>query len=261
MSSETYSLVFSGELVRGADLAQSKRNLAKLFKISDAKAEALFSGKPVTLKRGLDFPTATKYRVAIKKAGCRVDLVENRAEQNPEKSTDVQPVSNAVDNASNKASFVAKDLTSVPPSEGSADTDTPPLPIVEEMDAESSVAVSEVLGAAFSLAPAVGNLVDSSELDRLDPIQVEISGFSMKQGGGDLLDESEKASYVPRDVVVDAELAPVGEDLLSQAERDEVEVVEIDLSQFSVAEPGEDLGQIKDDKDALTPDISHLSLQ
>jgi len=53
MPSERFNLVFSGDLARGADLAQAKKNLGRLFKISDEKVEALFSGKAITLKKNL----------------------------------------------------------------------------------------------------------------------------------------------------------------------------------------------------------------
>jgi len=76
---EIFDLVFKGELVKGAELGTVKSNIGKLFKMAPEKVEALFSGKAITLKKGLDFDAANRYRVAIKKAGARVDLVEKKA--------------------------------------------------------------------------------------------------------------------------------------------------------------------------------------
>lgn len=74
-NSEKYDLVFSGQVVKGVDLAVAKKNIGQLFKLDAKKVEALFSGKKVVLKRGLNMDAAGKYRVAIKKAGALVELV------------------------------------------------------------------------------------------------------------------------------------------------------------------------------------------
>ncbi len=55
-----YDLYFAGEILPDADLAAVKINLAQLFKADSAKIEALFSGKPVALKRNLDTISAKK---------------------------------------------------------------------------------------------------------------------------------------------------------------------------------------------------------
>lgn len=259
MSNELYDLVFSGELVRGADPSQSKRNLGNLFKISEAKVDALFSGKAVTLKKNLDFATANKYRVAIKKAGCRVDLVEQKM------STPEPPKAKAVFNVEETAPKPLQEPAEIPPQAAvmaEPEPESPPLPQVEEIEAapppqEDSTSAASVL----SIAPAVGNLVATDELEHAEPIEVNVSGISLKPEGGDLLNDDEKETIELLEINLDAELAPVGSDLLAESEREEIEVLEIDLSEFSVADAGEDLGQEKEDKKMLNPDISHLSLE
>lgn len=294
MSSETYDLVFSGELVRGADPADARRKLGALFKISEAKVEVLFSGKPVTLKKSLDFATATKYRVAIKKAGCRVDLVENKAKvETPAGGNQGKAVFAAQELSSQQAAPAKPQTVSKPANDAAVEAplsppnsrpaqapvsspqveskveavvesrnDSPPLPVVEEVEAAPPPPLPEVdSDSSFDLAPLSGNLVDSSELEHAEPVYVEIGDISIKSEGGDLLNDDEKRVYETLEIDMDAELAPAGADLLNDNEREVVDVVEIDLSDFSVAEPGADLGQEKEDKPELNPDISHLSLQ
>lgn len=78
-----YELVFKGELVKGAELSLTKQNMGKLFKIAPEKVDALFVGRSITLKKGLDFEAAMRYRAAIKRAGARVDLIATEAEAQP----------------------------------------------------------------------------------------------------------------------------------------------------------------------------------
>lgn len=277
---DTYNLVFSGELVRGADPEQARRNIGQLFKISDEKVQALFSGKPVVLKKNLDFATANKYRVAIKKAGCRVDLVENK------------PVENPVEKKPEKAVFQSQELkfnsdqgSEVPQpkkEEKKADTpalteastvksavaDSPPLPIVEEVDADDlPTQVSSVPNAqgekagGLSIAETGGNLVDETELDRPEPVHVDVGNLSVQSEGGDLLSESEKTPFIARDIAVDATLAPTGSNLIQEEEIERLPSVEVDTSDLSVADVGVDLGQEKDEKKTRVPDVSHLSVE
>ena len=287
MSSETYDLVFSGELVRGADPAQARRNIGNLFKISEAKVEALFSGKPVTLKKNLDFATANKYRVAIKKAGCRVDLVEKKSEvaqSQPEPSArpqgkavfatsepnpvspDKEEVQQSPEEAEiSQTNIATKSQIEAAQPQSNSESEAPPLPVVEEVEAAPPPAEfpeeTTSFTSSLSLAPVQGNLVDSSELEHLEPVEVDIGDISIKSGDGDLLNDDEKTVFEPVEIDMDAELAPVGADLLAESEREQVEIVEIDLSEFTVADPGEDLGQEKEEKKALDPDISHLALE
>ena len=75
MNNERYDLIFSGELVPGFELTQVKKNLQQLFRLDENKINALFSGKSISLKKGVDADAANRYRVAMKKAGARVDSV------------------------------------------------------------------------------------------------------------------------------------------------------------------------------------------
>lgn len=80
-----YQVVFEGKLTGERPLEEVKRNLAALFKMKAEQVDALFSGKPVIIKRDIDQATALKYQAAFKKAGavCTVsaDVPENTAQR------------------------------------------------------------------------------------------------------------------------------------------------------------------------------------
>lgn len=96
MSDARYNLVFTGDLVPGSDITAVKQNLAKLFKLDAARVEAMFSGKPVTLKKDADQATAMKFRAVMKQAGaqCRMEPVGEieEIEAAPAPAAQAQPV-------------------------------------------------------------------------------------------------------------------------------------------------------------------------
>jgi hypothetical protein len=82
-----YQVIFEGKLTGERALDEVKRNLAALFKMKAEQVDALFTGKPVVIKRDIDQATALKYQAAFKKAGavCTVgdDTVENPTPTKP----------------------------------------------------------------------------------------------------------------------------------------------------------------------------------
>lgn len=90
-----YQVIFEGKLTGERPLDEVKRNLAALFKMKAEQVDALFSGKPVVIKRDIDQATALKYQAAFKKAGavCTVtaDMPENTAQRLQSKSSAITP--------------------------------------------------------------------------------------------------------------------------------------------------------------------------
>lgn len=76
MSEPRYDIVFSGNLLDGADRDAAKRQLQQHFKLSDALVERLFSGTPATIKRGVDLRTATRLRELFHQAGALAQIIE-----------------------------------------------------------------------------------------------------------------------------------------------------------------------------------------
>jgi hypothetical protein len=82
MTDSRFHIVFTGQLVKGSDLATVKANLGKIFKMDAARVEKLFSGQAVVLKKDADQATAMKFRAVLKQAGAECELrpVEEAAE-------------------------------------------------------------------------------------------------------------------------------------------------------------------------------------
>lgn len=79
MSENTFAVVFTGQLVEGAAAEQVKANFARLFKVEMEKVAPMFTGKPVTIKRGVDAATARKYQQALLQAGAVCNVVDQAA--------------------------------------------------------------------------------------------------------------------------------------------------------------------------------------
>jgi hypothetical protein len=74
MTSVTYAIVFSGDIVEGFQLITVKAHMAKLLNADAVKMQTLFSGKPVVMKRTADKAEAAKYGSALKKIGADVKV-------------------------------------------------------------------------------------------------------------------------------------------------------------------------------------------
>ena len=74
MDKTLYDIYFRGGVVPGENLDTVKVNLAKLFKASDEKIAAMFSGRPIVLKKDLEEASALKYQSIMEKAGAKVIL-------------------------------------------------------------------------------------------------------------------------------------------------------------------------------------------
>ena len=69
MENSHYSVLFTGKLRPGCEVAEVKRKLAATFRLDPRALETVFTGKPVVIKRAVDYPTACKYRQAFEAAG------------------------------------------------------------------------------------------------------------------------------------------------------------------------------------------------
>ncbi|MCM2330143.1 hypothetical protein SAMN05216229_11225 [Geopseudomonas sagittaria] len=72
--SNLLEVAFAGELVPGADAAQVRANLARLFQADPQRIAALFSGRRIVIKSNLDAESAEKYRLTLERAGARVEV-------------------------------------------------------------------------------------------------------------------------------------------------------------------------------------------
>lgn len=243
MSQEQYDLVFSGQLVPGFDLAQVKQNMAALFRIDETKVQVLFSGKPITLKKSLALEVATKYRVAMKKAGARADLVLCKEEV--QKS---QPEKAANSSASSGTHSSEKEAGGFQTSLG-AQPVTPSTPRVKIETPD------------FGVAAMGGHLLNPEERSVVKAVVVDTSQLSVAPQSGNLVDESELAHPEILDITIpDLDIAPPGSDLIKADERKKVIPVNVDISSLSVAQVGGKLSP-EAPKPPPAPDVSHISLE
>lgn len=265
MSEEKYDLVFKGQLVKTVELNVAKRNLSALFKIGPEKTEALFSGKPVVLKRNLDADAANKYRVAIKKAGALVDLVLSappvKSQPEPERprgkavfgARDVDPPE------SEEAKSVADTIEYTAP--GTPKVTPKIIPTPEEPRApEKPAGPRNVAASSLSLAPPGADVLSASEKPIVDVPDIDVSSYSLKPEGGTLLNPDEYPADLPFVMeITDIDLAPVGADVLTEEERKPEVEAHVDTSGLSLGEPGARLSQPKP-QPPRAPDVSNLSL-
>ncbi|HEX8592840.1 MAG TPA: hypothetical protein VF682_06135 [Pseudomonas sp.] len=69
-----YEIVFSGQLIPGAQLERVQANLGKLFQADAHRLALLFSGRRLVLKNNLDAAAAEKYRSTLERAGALVEV-------------------------------------------------------------------------------------------------------------------------------------------------------------------------------------------
>jgi hypothetical protein len=246
MNEERYDLVFSGELVPGFELPQVKKNLQQLFRLDEAKVNALFSGKAIPLKKGVDADAANKYRVAMKKAGARVDLVL----------------------VSEAASAAPVKPQSPPPPQ--------PQPVAPVAPAAKESGLTTVLGAQplppktarpsieapnFGLSAPGAELLRPDERVEAEPVSVDISHLSVAPQEGNLVKEDEFEILPGIAVTVpDLDVAAVGADLLKPDERENVQPLELDLSHLTLGRVGERLGPAAPPAPP-PPNVDHLKLK
>ena len=88
MGDKAYLVAVTGQLVEGVDPATAQANLARLFRIPEARAAAMLSGKPVVIKKGVDEPTARRYQASLREAGVLARLMACAPESNGEPAVD-----------------------------------------------------------------------------------------------------------------------------------------------------------------------------
>lgn len=244
MSEERFDLVFCGELVPGFELAQVKENIQALFRIDETKVNVLFSGKPVPLRKGLDADSANKYRVAMKKAGARVEVVLSR-EPSPETASKPAPKPAPAPNAVTKTKAESSGFT----------TALGAQPVV------APKARAPISAPDFGLAAAGSILLRPEERTEIEAETVDISHLSVAPQEGNLLTDAELER--PPGIVVtipELDVADVGSDLLLPEERQNQEPVVVDISRLSLGKPGERLAP-PPPSPPPPPNVDHIKLK
>ena len=199
MSDARFNIVFSGELVAGADPAKVRENLAKVFKMDLAKVEALFSGKPVVIKKSADQATAMKFRAVLRQAGAQCEMVP--LEQPDDASAPASPAQPEPESAAPAAAAApdapgGENRASAEPAPGNAAVQAPQAPQPAALDSASAAARAdmETVGTIrtggtgftpeFNVAPVGADMADQTEGP--PPVAPDISHLSMAPPGTDL---------------------------------------------------------------------------
>jgi uncharacterized membrane protein YjgN (DUF898 family) len=74
MTETRYNVIYRGKILDGFEFNTAKRNLAKIYAISEEKAEKILKSRQVVLKKNLGPAEAKKFATAIKNAGMAVAL-------------------------------------------------------------------------------------------------------------------------------------------------------------------------------------------
>lgn len=239
MTPAEFDVIFRGDIVIGHQLQDVKARLQQLFKTDAARIDALFTGRPVPLKRGLDEATANKYRAALLKAGAQVEVCA---------AGSVKTGSTAE---------AAKRVTARPTQWSLAPAGSY---LLRPMERRQTSAV-DVDVSGISLRAEGGNLVDAGEINQVEAAPVTVPDFSLAEAGADLINDDEKNALPLMEIdVEDWGLAEAGADLLSAAERPVVVAAIDNVEDFGLAPVGSDLGQLKRVAEPLSPDISKLRL-
>lgn len=255
MSEQQFDIVFRGDIVFGHQLTDVKQRLQQLFKTDSAKVDALFSGRPIPLKRGLDQASAQKYKHALLQAGAQVDIVAS----SDAKSSLAPVVAEASARASAQAA-PAVTLTNPP--------DAQPVwsvaAVGSDLLAPAERTYSEPMTidiSALSVRPEGGNILDASEQPPVVIASVMAPQFGVAEAGADLLRADEKISLpLPEITLEDWGLAALGADLIAATEKPQVAIPVIHVPEVSLAPAGADLGQLKPQVKAVIPDVSGIRL-
>jgi len=200
-----FEILFKGECQPQQDLDKVKQNMAQLFKISAEKAEVLFNGQSMTLKRDLDKALASKYIQAINRAGAIAYAVESSAESEPPspapQSVAPEPAVKVEDSGQVNAE---QEVATEPVAEAVPEVHAEPIAEVVEEDAPISVLEAEldppgttllkhevvqtpdIDTAQLSLSQPGETLTKEADVADAD---IEISHLSLSDSGSDLSDK------------------------------------------------------------------------
>jgi hypothetical protein len=248
--SELFNVVFRGDILPGHTLPAVKAQMAQLFKLDDNRLAAVFSGKPVVLKKDCDAVTAEKVKAALTRVGADAEIKSSApapaaAQAVPAPKPAVSPAPPAAPVASGgiKLAPVGPVLTEA---ERAALRKSP-------VQVKTDHIVLEKRASSFMAADEKPAIAKRPEIKAPD--------FGIAAAGGDLLRENEKRSYEELDLDLSAfAVAEPGADMLRADEKMPLPVMEIEELNVDLAPVGSDMAQIKKAPPPPPPKTDHLKL-
>ena len=185
MSDQQFAVVFKGEVVEGADPAQVRANLAKLFKADAQRIEALFSGKTVVVKKGVDEDTAQHYIAVLSKAGAVAAIVDTTAKtqavskpaaESVKPKQKSEPATPQAAVTTQAPAAAADETSSTPPQAIDATMAEPGVILVDPQHVEAAI----IDTAHLDMAEVGADLV---EYQQVDEPEFDLSAFTLDPPG------------------------------------------------------------------------------
>jgi len=286
MSDNKFDIIFTGDIVDGADISTVKIKAAQLFRLDEAKLAILFRGKRTALKKNVDNDTAQKYQKILKNIGM-ITVLQSHGTTN----ASLAPQKSSHDQAA--ISSQAPSIESSTPIKSSTPIENPapiesPTPKFSEPNPSSTNQLevlpvgelvlpdnSAVLVNADQLLDGVDWTIDQPGAQLSDKQLSEqaeaavnvltVPDLSIAPPATDLLSDDEKAPTVPPlefSTIEIIDTAEVGEDLLPEAEKTPWVERSVDISHLKAEQPQGDLlsEHEKNVVDKQVIDISNIQL-
>jgi hypothetical protein len=167
VAEQLFDIIFKGETLDGISSPEAQANLAKLFKQPVEKITTQFFSQPCYLKKSLTRETAAKYQAALKKAGLKIYIKEQK-QQSEAVPTQAKAEPSTIENTAETVQEEGYGF-SLAPMEG----------MLLKPTEKKSTSVTELDLSAYSLASQEGYLVDPQELPPRDYPLVEIPDLNL----------------------------------------------------------------------------------
>jgi len=245
--SDPFNVVFRGDILPGHNLPAVKAQMAQLFKLDDAKLAAVFSGKPVVLKKDCDAATAEKIKAALTKIGADAEI--KSASASPPPPVPAKPVATPTTPSAAPAAVGGIKLAPV----GQV--------LTEAERAALRKAPVQVKIDHISLEKRASNFLSADEKPVARRVEINAPDFGVMAAGSDLLNDHEKRSYEILEIdLSNFSVADPGADLLSEDEKIPLPVMEIEELAADLAPVGADMAQIKSPPPPPPPKTDHIKL-
>lgn len=242
--SDSYKLVFRGEVLEGQHPAVVRKRLGAAASFSDDQLNKLFSGQPVVVKRVADTATAARLQGLFKNAGARLRVlpVDEEAPAAAPAGTPSEAPPAAAPGSPASQDGAPGTFELLPAGSDVLREDERPVQPVREVDT-GDLALEKARFVAEEPQPAAP--------------APDVSGITVADVGVDL--SVERTAPEVTVATPSFEVAEVGADL---APRAVPPAAPVDFAQlnFEVAPAGTELGQVKLTEAPPAPDTSHLSL-
>ncbi|MEZ5561284.1 MAG: hypothetical protein R3E86_22430 [Pseudomonadales bacterium] len=237
--SETYRLVFRGEVLDGQHPAVVRKRLAQALNLDEPRMDRLFSGEPVVLKREADTAAATHFQALFKKAGARLRVLPVAGHEAP-------PV--RATGGGGRAGAAS----------ASGSGESPRTRASSGQSDQTTVSEARAGQPGMVLLPPGSDVLRDDERSRFEPAMPDTSHISLAQPGTRLSDGS--GLIVDEVAVPDFAVAELGT-RLGEARTAAAPAVDLDEIDFDVAEAGAELGEKRRELPPAPPDTSHLSVR